>query len=101
LLNFNIFLTLLITFLPWLAYTLLIPTYSLYLMDTLDISASFTGYLLGINAISFIICAPITSYLSPRINRKLLIFCSLIAAAVSSGMIGDPKYLGLNNTLTI
>jgi MFS family permease len=62
--NKKIFLTLLITFIPLLSYTALIPTYALYLESTLSVSASFAGYLMGINAVAFTLTAPVIGWLS-------------------------------------
>lgn len=84
---------------PAVAYTLLNPSYALYLYDTLKISPEGTGYIIGINSITYIVFCPLVGWASQKINRKLVIFISLIICSMSTIIVGKTEYLGLRNSL--
>ena len=57
---------------------------------------------MGVSSLTYAISCPMVSWLSSRINRRLIVFLGLIIMAISSGLVGAPEYGGwLDNTLTI
>ena len=81
------------------AVTMLNPTYALYLEKTLKIKPSNSGYILAISTGTYALFCPVVGFLMEMLNRRLLIFVSLIITSLSNIFIGDPRYLGLENTI--
>ena len=76
------------------------PVYALYLEDTLGLSPQYSGYILSISAATYAIFCPVASILMQKINRRLLIFVCILFTALSNILIGDRRFLGMENTLT-
>ena len=55
---------------------------------------------MGISSITFAIGCPIYSWIIQRVNRRLVIFISLIVSAFANIIIGDRKYTGIEIGLT-
>ena len=89
-----------VVFLPMSAVTMLNPVYALYLEDKLGLTPSYSGYILAISTAAYAIFCPVVSILMQKLNRRLLIFVSIIITSLSNIFIGDTRYLGLENTLT-
>ena len=56
---------------------------------------------MGISSITFAIGCPIYSWMIQRVNRRLVIFICLIVSAFANIIIGDRKYTGIENGLTL
>jgi MFS family permease len=99
-LDTRILLNFLAVFLPMASVTMNNAGYALYLEDTLDISPSYSGYVLAISTGTYAILCPLVSILMQKMNRRLLIFITILITSLSNIFIGDTRYLGLENTLT-
>ena len=62
--DYRVILTFLTTFIPLTVYTLMGPTYSLYLKESLDVGPSESGYIMGLGSLSYAIFCPITGKLA-------------------------------------
>ena len=52
---------------------------------------------MGISSIAFAISCPIYSWIIQRVNRRLIIFISLIIWGFTNLMNGEKKYCGIEN----
>ena len=77
------------------------PTYGIFLEKSLKIEESFSGYIMGVSSLTYAISCPMVSWLSSRINRRLIVFLGLIIMAISNGLVGAPEYGGLDNTVEL
>ena len=97
--DYRIILNFSIIFIPAIAITLLSPSLALYLQETLEISPAGTGYIIGINSIVYMVTCPFVGWATKKLNRKLVIFISIILCAMSTIIVGEEQYLGLPNSL--
>jgi predicted MFS family arabinose efflux permease len=74
---------------------MLSPSFALYLEESLNISPSYSGYILGAMSVSYVIFCPIVGLLCGKLNRRLIVFIALTLCGVSSIIIGKPSYLGV------
>ena len=65
----------------------------------MKISPAGTGYILGSQTIVYMLFCPFVGWSCQKLNRKLVIFVSLIIVSMATIIIGKEDYLGLPNTL--
>ena len=99
--DYRIILNFLTVFLPAVSYTVLAPSYAIYLKESLEISPAGTGYIIGLQAIANILFCPIIGWSCQKVNRRLILFVSTILVSLSTIIIGKEDYLGLPNSLKI
>ena len=59
LVDYKNFITILVVFIPVSTFTMMGPTYSIYLEENLNITPSISGYIMGAGSIMFAICCVI------------------------------------------
>ena len=97
--DYRIILNFLTVFFPAVSYTVLAPSFAIYLKESLEISPAGTGYIIGVQSIANILVCPIVGWGCQKVNRRLIIFVSTILVSLSTIIIGDEDYLGLPNSL--
>ena len=97
--DFRIILNFLTVFFPAVSYSILAPSYAIYLKESLKISPAGTGYIIGLQAIANILFCPIIGWSCQKVNRRLILFVSTILVSLSTIIIGEEDYLGLPNSL--
>ena len=86
---------------PSTALSLLNPTYSIYLNKELHISEEYAGYIFSVSALSYTLICPIISHLLVKCSRRLIIFYGIFGNAIACIIIGNPKYLGIENSVEL
>ena len=79
----------------------LFPTYGIYLENSLYIDAAYSGFFFGIESAVYMCCCMSIGYFEDKIGNKLIMFISLLLCAFSNIMIGDKKYLGVENSIML